>query len=116
MANACRLGYLAGLATLLGSTVTLPALAQQTGPRKEECLEVRVLDPSSASIPGATVTVGDREKMTDGSGVAAFCDPGPGPHRVVVSAEDFEVHEGSVESSRGSITVILQLLLVSSHT
>ena len=109
-----RAGRLFCLVTIMGlhvPAVTLSAWAQQTGPQQEQCLKVRILDPSSASIPGATVTVGNREEMTDSSGVATFCGLGPGPHRVVVSAEDFEVHEGSAESSRGSITIILQLLL-----
>ena len=111
MMEAYRLVCLAGLMALLGPAVTLPALAQQAGPQQEQCLEVQVLDPSSASIQGAAVTIGDREEMTDSSGVATFCDPGPGPHRVMVSAENFETHEGSVEPSHGRITITLQLLL-----
>ncbi len=111
MTKAPRLGFLAGLMALLGSTPPLPAWAQQSGSQAEECLEIRVLDPSAASIPGATVTIGNREEMTDSSGVATFCGLGPGPHRVVASAEDFEAHEGSVEPSRGNVTIILQLLL-----
>ena len=111
MTKAPRLGFLAGLMALLGSTPPLPAWAQQSGSQAEECLEIRILDPSAASIPGATVTIGNREEMTDSSGVATFCGLGPGPHRVVASAEDFEAHEGSVEPSRGNVTIILQLLL-----
>ena len=111
MTNAGRLFCLVVLVALLVPAVTLSAWAQQAALRQEQCLEVRVLDPSGASIPGATVTVGIREEMTDSSGVASLCGLGPGPHRVVVSAENFEVHEGSADSSRGSVTVILQLLL-----
>ena len=111
MMEAYRLVCLAALMTLLGTPATLPAFAQQTGRPEEPCLEVQVLDPSSASIQGAAVTIGDREEMTDRSGVATFCGLGPGPHRVVVSAENFEAHEGSVEPSHGRITITLQLLL-----
>ncbi|MXZ33722.1 MAG: TonB-dependent receptor, partial [Acidobacteria bacterium] len=111
MTKVGRLFCLVVLVALLVPAVTLSAWAQQAAPQQEQCLEVRVLDPSGASIPGATVTVGNREEMTDSSGVASLCGLGPGPHRVVVSAEDFEVHEGSADSSRGSVTVILQLLL-----
>ena len=49
--------------------------------------------------------------MTDGSGLATLCGLGSGPHQIVVSAEDFEVHEGSVEPSQGRVAIILQLLL-----
>ena len=111
MMEAYRLVCLAALMMLLGPAVTLPAFAQPAGRPEEPCLEVQVLDPSSASIQGAAVTIGDREEMTDSSGVATICDPGPGPHRVVVSAENFEAHEGSVEPSHGRITITLQLLL-----
>ena len=111
MMEAYRLVCLAALMTLLGTPATLPAFAQQTGRPEEPCLEVQVLDPSSASIQGAAVTIGDREEMTDRSGVATFCDLGPGPHRVVVSAENFEAHEGLVEPSHGRIAITLQLLL-----
>ena len=111
MMEAYRLVCLAALMTLLGTPATLPAIAQQTARPEEPCLEVQVLDPSSASIQGAAVTIGDREEMTDRSGVATFCDLGPGPHRVVVSAENFEAHEGLVEPSHGRIAITLQLLL-----
>ena len=111
MMEAYRLVCLAALMTLLGTPATLPAFAQQTGRPEEPCLEVQVLDPSSASIQGAAVTIGDREQMTDSSGVATFCDLGPGPHRVVVLAENFEAHEGLVEPSHGRIAITLQLLL-----
>ena len=77
MMEAYRLVCLAALMTLLGTPATLPAFAQQTGRPEEPCLEVQVLDPSSASIQGAAVTIGDREEMTDRSGVATFCDLRP---------------------------------------
>ncbi len=111
MMEAYRLVCLAALMMLLGPAVTLPAFAQQTGRPEEPCLEVQVLDPSSASIQGAAVTIGDREEMTDSSGVATICDLGPGPHRMVVSAENFQAHKSRVEPSHGRVTITLQLLL-----
>ena len=109
--KASRLGCLVVLITLLAPAMTLPAFSQQGGNQEEPCLEVRVLDPSSASIQGATVTIGDREEVTDNSGVATFCGLGPAPHRVIVSAENFQVHEDSVEQSDGMVTITLQLIL-----
>ncbi len=109
--KARRLGSLVGLTTLLALFLTLPAFAQQTAQQEQPCLKVQVLDPSSASIEGATVTIGDRPQMTDDSGIATFCGLGPGPHRAVVSAEDFQVNEVSVQQSQGMVTITLQLLL-----
>ena len=106
-----RFGFLFVLITLLAPAMTLPAFSQQGGNQEEPCLEVRVLDPSSALIQGATVTIGDREEVTDNSGVATFCGLGPAPHRVIVSAENFQVHEDSVEQSDGMVTITLQLIL-----
>ena len=111
MMEAYRLVCLAALMMLLGPAVTLPAFAQQTGRPEEPCLEVQVLDPSSASIQGAAVTIGDREERTDSSGVATICDLGPGPHRMVVSAENFQAHKSRVEPSHGRVIITLQLLL-----
>ena len=106
-----NLGFLFVLITLLAPAMTLPAFSQQGGNQEEPCLEVRVLDPSPASIQSATVTIGDREEVTDNSGVATFCGLGPAPHRVIVSAENFQVHEDSVEQSDGMVTITLQLIL-----
>ena len=100
-----------GLSTLLMFAIMLPAFGQQTGGQEEQCLEVRVLDPSSASIQGATVTIGEREERTGNSGVATFCGLGSGPHWVIVSAENFQVDESSVDHSEGMVAIILQALL-----
>ena len=104
------------LIAILLWAMALPAFAQQTGKPEDQaqagqCLDLQVLDPSSASIPAATVTIGDREQQTDESGLVSFCGLGPGPHRVIVSAENFQVHEGSVEQSEGRVTITLQLYL-----
>ena len=109
--KASRPGYLFGFIALLAPLSTLPAIAQQTGQPEDQCLEVRVLDPSSASIQGATVTIGDREERTGNSGVARFCGLGPGPHWVFVTAENFQVDEGSVDQSEGMVTITLQARL-----
>ncbi len=109
--EANRLIRLTGLSTLLLLVVTSPAFAQQTSRQEERCLEVRVLDPSSASIQGATVTIGEREERTGNSGVATFCGLGSGPHWVIVTAENFQVDEGSVDQSEGMVTITLQARL-----
>ncbi len=106
-----RLVHLASLTILFVTVVTLPAFAQQTGKQEEQCLEVRVLDPSSAAIQGATVTIGEREERTGNSGVATFCGLGSGPHWVIVTAENFQVDEGSVDQSEGMVTITLQARL-----
>ena len=95
--NACRFVRLVVVMTLCSPFAAPPASAQETAGQEERCLEVRVLDPSSASIQGATVTIGDREERTGNSGVATFCGLGSGPHWVIVSAENFQVNEGSVD-------------------
>ena len=109
--KASRPGYLFGLIALLAPLSTLPAIAQQTGQPEDQCLEVRVLDPSSASIQGATVTIGDREERTGNAGVARFCGLGPGPHWVIVTAKNFRVDEGSADQSEGMVTITLQARL-----
>ena len=109
--NACRFGRMVGLTTLCSLFAALPAFAKETAGQEERCLEVRVLDPSSASIQGATVTIGDREEKTGDSGVATFCGLGSGPHWVIVSAENFQVDEGSVDQSEGMVAITLQALL-----
>ena len=106
-----NLGCLVGLMILLPQVVTLPAFAQQTDKQAEQCLKVRVLDPSSGSIQAASVTIRDREQMTDDSGIATFCGLGPGPHWIIVLAENFKVNEGSVAQSEGVVTITLQLYL-----
>ena len=105
-----------GLTVILLRVMTLPVFAQQTADPADpaqagECLDLQILDPSSASIPDASVTIGDKVRQTDRSGVASFCGLGPAPHSLTVAAEGFEVHEGSLEQSEGSVTITLRLYL-----
>ncbi|MCY4534933.1 MAG: TonB-dependent receptor, partial [Bryobacterales bacterium] len=88
------------LATVLGAQ---PAAAQPS------CLEVRVLDPASAQLPAAVVSVGSREVPADDRGVATLCDLGPGPHSLVVLAPGFEPQEVTAQRATGQITVVLQI-------
>ena len=88
------------LATVLGAQ---PAAAQPS------CLEVRVLDPTSAQLPAAVVSVGSREVPADDRGVATLCDLGPGPHSLVVLAPGFEPQEVTAQRATGQITVVLQI-------
>ena len=110
-----NLDCLVALAALLSQVATLPTFAQQTSEQGEQCLQVRVLDPSSASIQAATVIIGDGEQTTHDSGIATFCGLGPGPHQVIVLAENFQVSESSVQQSEGLVTVALQLPLVATE-
>ena len=86
---------------LAGLTNAAPAVAQ--------CLEVRVLDPTSARLPAAVVSVGTQEVPAGDNGVASLCDLGPGPLSLVVIAPGFEPQEIVVRESSGEITVILQI-------
>ena len=88
------------LATVLGAQ---PAAAQPS------CLEVRVLDPTSAQLPAAVVSAGSREVPADDRGVATLCDLGPGPHSLVVLAPGFEPQEVTAQRATGQITVVLQI-------
>ncbi len=109
--KASRFSRLAVSITLSAAFATPPAFAHQTATEEERCLEVRVLDPSSASIQGATVTIGDRQERTGNSGAASFCGLGSGPHWVIVTAENFQIDEGSVDPSDGMVTITLQARL-----
>ena len=94
------------------SQAALPSAVAQ---RTEPCLQVRILDPSSAFIQGATVTIGTREQTTDSSGTATICGLGPGPHRARVEAENFETFEGTLDQSEGMVSFALELRLVSTE-
>ncbi|MXY68174.1 MAG: TonB-dependent receptor [Acidobacteriia bacterium] len=85
------------------------SLTVQQAAAQSPCLEVRVLDPTSAQLPTAAVSVGSKEVPVDDSGVALLCDLGPGPHSVVVFAPGFEPQEVEALQGTGQITVVLQI-------
>ena len=110
MTKAGRLGCVAVLMVLVGATVTLVAQAQQTSTRQEQCLRFGFLTPPghrSRVLRSPSVI----ERRLPTARVLPPLRSWPRSHRVVVSAEDFEDHEGSVESSQDSVTIILKLLL-----
>ena len=93
------------------SALAVFALAglMNAAPAVAQCLEVRVLDPTSAQLPTAVVSVGTQEVPAGDNGVASLCDLGPGPLSLVVIAPGFEPQEIVVRESSGEITVILQI-------
>ena len=82
------------LATLLLLVAVVFSVRSLAG---QQCLEVEVLDPSSAPVSNATVSIGNREQLTDGSGLAIFCELGAGSHWIIVSAAGFQPKEASVQ-------------------
>jgi len=98
--------FLFGLGVILIQVISIPALAQ---PQSEPCLNVRVLDPLSQPVEGATVTVGGKQQTTNSQGIATLCNLGDPPHSITVSAVDFELYEGSVPQSTGTFTLSLEL-------
>lgn len=78
----------------------------------QDCLEVRVVDPSGAVVPTATVTIRERSQPTDDAGVATFCNLGEGPHSLTVTAPDLQAASRTVGEGTGRVTVALQLLAV----
>ena len=81
-------------------------------PASGQCLEVRVIDPSGVVLSNATVSIGERQMPTDDAGAANFCDLGAGPHTLTVQAPGFEAHTRQVSGAEGSITVTLQIPVV----
>ena len=96
----------------------LPALGQRRRsppfPRWE-CLEIQVLDPSSTPMLGASVSIGDREELTDANGLAMFCDLGDSPHVVTVSAPNFQMMVQTVDPSVGTVVIALRLEILTSE-
>ncbi len=93
-------------ASIIGVLLLAPSAAGQT-------LEVKVVDSFSDAIVSASVTIGGREILTDASGAATFAGLGAGPHSVVVSAPGFGTAVQEVAQSEGTVTITLQLRVVS---
>ena len=89
-------------AIALGTMLLVQVASAQT-------LEVKVVDPFSFAVTNATVTIGDQEVPTDGTGMAVFHSLGAGPHSVVVSAPDFATAIEAVAGSEGTVTIELTL-------
>ena len=101
-----RFGFLVPM--LMGCVLALPAIGQ-------ECLRIRVVDPSGVPVPSATVTIGTVNQPTDDAGGAIFCGLGNGPHSVTVSAPNFQTVAQTVDQNVGSVMIELGLGIVSSE-
>ena len=101
------LGRFAVAALLLLAGILSPAALAQ------DCLSIRVVDPSGAPVATATVTIGADEQPTDDAGVAYFCGLGDGPHSVTVAAPNLRAAAQTVARSVGSVTITLRLEAVS---
>ena len=98
------------LVVALLATVTL-APSKLAG---QDCLTIAVIDPSGAAVPTATVAIGAVQQPTDDVGRATFCDLGPAPHSVAVTAPYLEPRTRIVRQESGVVTVPLRLEVVSS--
>ena len=81
----------------------------------QECLTIRVVDPSGAPAPTATVTIGAVDQPTDDAGTARFCGLGNGPHSVTVAAPNLRTTTQTVDQITRSVTIALRLEIVSSE-
>ena len=86
----------------LAAVLCIPEVAAQ-------CLEVRILDPASAPVPTAAVSIGGKEVPADRDGVALVCGLGDGPHRARIAASGFNSLELTVEEPSGEVTVMLEI-------
>ena len=103
----CLLGRFAFASLLIaGGHLSSAAPAQ-------DCLSIRVVDPSGVPVPTATVTIGSDEQPTDDAGVAFFCGQGAGPHSVTVTAPNLRAEALTVDRDVGSVTITLRLEAVS---
>ncbi len=89
-----------GLALLL--LAVQPAVAQ-------DCLTVKVLDPSGVVVQNASVVIGATEVPTDDEGLALFCGLGTGPHSVLAIAPGLAPGDVTVNQSSGEIVIQLEL-------
>ena len=78
----------------------------------QDCLQVEVVDPSGASVPNATVSIGATEQPTDNQGIATFCGLGAGPHSVVAIAPGLSPAEVTITESSGDVRIPLALATV----
>ncbi len=81
----------------------------------QECLTIRVADPSGAPVPTATVTIAAASQPTDDQGDATFCGLGNPPHSVTVTAPNFQAVERMTDQSAGLVTISLRLGIVSTE-
>ena len=100
-----RTGSILAASFLVGLLSATPPFGQ--------ALSVKVIDPFSDAVTNASVAIGDQEIPTDDNGIAIFVDLGDGPHSVVVSAPDFAGASREVAGSERSVTIQLQLEVVS---
>lgn len=63
-------------ASILGKAILVRTASPASG---QERLELRVIDPSGAQVPTATVSIGGQSQPTDDSGDANSCGLGDGP-------------------------------------
>ena len=106
--GAIRAGASVSGAAILVCVLATPAAAQ-------ECLTIKVIDPSGAPVPTATVTIGAVGQPTDSEGVAKFCGLGTAPHSVTVQAPNFQTAGQTSDRSEGLVTIALRLAIVSSE-
>ncbi|OLB23976.1 MAG: hypothetical protein AUH15_02090 [Acidobacteriales bacterium 13_2_20CM_55_8] len=83
-------------------------------------LKIKVVDPQSAALAGAQVTLSDPAESTptevvttSAEGVAVFHLTGIGPYRIRVLAPGFAVHDADIPSLQKGITVTLWLAAAS---
>ena len=89
---------IAGLAVLLCA----PDLTAQ-------CLDVKVVDPTSTPVPTALVSTGGKQVPADSGGIASICGLGDGPHSLRITAPGFNAAELTVERPSGHVTVMLDI-------
>jgi len=83
-------------------------------------LKIKVVDPQSAAVAGAQVTVSDPAESTpaevtttSAEGVAVFHTTSAGPFRVRILAPGFAVQDADIPSLENGITVTLRLAAAS---
>jgi hypothetical protein len=98
-------------AVLFAASLSAIAGAQQPAQAPQERLSIKVVDPTSAMIPGAQVVVDHTDTATDSGGNASITLP-TGTHEIRVSAPGFATNVQKIEvrdSSDLQITVTLNV-------